>query len=128
MGQSSAARPPLRPPPLCTGGGVHGWDLYRKLVSRGANFIATLMLNPQVRGPAGRAARARSTAPPAAAPAPAAAGLGPHGQLPAVQENRAREHHPAGAAAARRGGLRAEEEEEEPCRPAAPPAAWGCRS
>ncbi|KAI9262084.1 dolichol-phosphate mannosyltransferase [Sporodiniella umbellata] len=30
-----------------TGGGVYGWDLKRKLVSRGANFLATLMLNPK---------------------------------------------------------------------------------
>ncbi|KAG2184739.1 hypothetical protein INT43_000652 [Umbelopsis isabellina] len=29
-----------------TGGGVYGWDLKRKLVSRGANFLATLMLRP----------------------------------------------------------------------------------
>ncbi|KAH8554668.1 dolichol-phosphate mannosyltransferase [Umbelopsis sp. PMI_123] len=28
------------------GGGVHGWDLKRKLVSRGANFLATLLLRP----------------------------------------------------------------------------------
>jgi dolichol-phosphate mannosyltransferase len=29
------------------GGGVHGWDLFRKLTSRGANFIASTMLNPK---------------------------------------------------------------------------------
>ncbi|KAJ2956025.1 hypothetical protein NQZ79_g8074 [Umbelopsis isabellina] len=29
-----------------SGGGVYGWDLKRKLVSRGANFLATLMLRP----------------------------------------------------------------------------------
>ncbi|KAI8391689.1 dolichol-phosphate mannosyltransferase [Radiomyces spectabilis] len=29
------------------GGGVYGWDLKRKLVSRGANFLATLMLRPK---------------------------------------------------------------------------------
>jgi len=29
------------------GGGVHGWDLKRKLISRVANFLATLMLNPR---------------------------------------------------------------------------------
>ena len=29
-------------------GGVHGWDLKRKLVSRGANFLADTMLNPGV--------------------------------------------------------------------------------
>lgn len=29
-------------------GGVHGWDLKRKLVSRGANFLAATMLNPGV--------------------------------------------------------------------------------
>ncbi|CAO3686519.1 unnamed protein product [Umbelopsis ramanniana] len=29
-----------------TGGGVYGWDLKRKLVSRGANFLATLLLRP----------------------------------------------------------------------------------
>lgn len=28
------------------GGGVQGWDLKRKLISRGANFLATLMLTP----------------------------------------------------------------------------------
>ncbi|XP_061427930.1 dolichol-phosphate mannosyltransferase subunit 1 [Lethenteron reissneri] len=28
------------------GGGVHGWDLQRKVVSRGANFLAQLLLNP----------------------------------------------------------------------------------
>ena len=26
---------------------MHGWDLYRKLVSRTANFLATLALNPR---------------------------------------------------------------------------------
>lgn len=30
------------------GGGVYGWDFKRKLVSRGANFLATLALNPGV--------------------------------------------------------------------------------
>ena len=29
-------------------GGVHGWDLKRKLVSRGANFLADAVLNPGV--------------------------------------------------------------------------------
>ncbi|KAF8622293.1 hypothetical protein AX15_007137 [Amanita polypyramis BW_CC] len=29
-------------------GGVHGWDLKRKLVSRGANFLASTVLNPGV--------------------------------------------------------------------------------
>jgi len=29
------------------GGGVHGWDLKRKLISRVANFLATTMLNPR---------------------------------------------------------------------------------
>ena len=29
------------------GGGVYGWDLYRKLTSRVANFIATFLLNPK---------------------------------------------------------------------------------
>lgn len=29
-------------------GGVYGWDLKRKLVSRGANFLATLLLRPNV--------------------------------------------------------------------------------
>jgi len=28
------------------GGGVHGWDLRRKLTSRVANYIATILLNP----------------------------------------------------------------------------------
>jgi dolichol-phosphate mannosyltransferase len=31
-----------------TPGGVHGWDLRRKLVSRGANFLADTVLNPGV--------------------------------------------------------------------------------
>lgn len=31
-----------------TPGGVHGWDLKRKLVSRGANFLADTVLNPGV--------------------------------------------------------------------------------
>ncbi|PVU94537.1 hypothetical protein BB561_002472 [Smittium simulii] len=30
------------------GGGVYGWDLKRKLISRGANFIADFLLNPGV--------------------------------------------------------------------------------
>jgi dolichol-phosphate mannosyltransferase len=30
------------------GGGVHGWDFKRKLISRGANFLATFLLNPDV--------------------------------------------------------------------------------
>lgn len=29
-------------------GGVYGWDLKRKLVSRGANFLATMLLRPNV--------------------------------------------------------------------------------
>ncbi|KAI7873037.1 dolichol-phosphate mannosyltransferase [Spinellus fusiger] len=29
-----------------TGGGVYGWDLKRKLVSRGANYLASLLLRP----------------------------------------------------------------------------------
>ena len=28
------------------GGGVHGWDLRRKIISRGANFVTQLMLRP----------------------------------------------------------------------------------
>ena len=31
-----------------TGGGVHGWDLRRKLTSRVANYLATVLLNPRV--------------------------------------------------------------------------------
>jgi dolichol-phosphate mannosyltransferase len=31
-----------------TPGGVHGWDLKRKLVSRGANFLASTVLSPGV--------------------------------------------------------------------------------
>ncbi|KAJ2462752.1 dolichol-P-mannose synthesis [Coemansia sp. RSA 2322] len=31
-----------------SGGGVYGWDLRRKLTSRGANFIADLLLSPGV--------------------------------------------------------------------------------
>jgi dolichol-phosphate mannosyltransferase len=30
------------------GGGVFGWDLRRKLTSRVANYLADLMLSPQV--------------------------------------------------------------------------------
>jgi dolichol-phosphate mannosyltransferase len=30
------------------GGGVWGWDFKRKLISRGANFLATFLLNPRV--------------------------------------------------------------------------------
>ncbi|TPX38364.1 hypothetical protein SmJEL517_g00155 [Synchytrium microbalum] len=30
------------------GGSVYGWDLKRKLISRGANFVASLVLDPQV--------------------------------------------------------------------------------
>lgn len=30
------------------GGGVYGWNLFRKLVSRGANFFASFFLNPNV--------------------------------------------------------------------------------
>ncbi|OMH78655.1 Dolichol-phosphate mannosyltransferase subunit 1 [Zancudomyces culisetae] len=30
------------------GGGVYGWDLRRKLISRGANFVADVLLNPGV--------------------------------------------------------------------------------
>lgn len=29
-------------------GGIHGWDLKRKMVSRGANFLADTVLNPGV--------------------------------------------------------------------------------
>ncbi|KAK4336889.1 hypothetical protein RND71_043716 [Anisodus tanguticus] len=29
-------------------GGVYGWDLKRKVISRGANFLTTLLLNPKV--------------------------------------------------------------------------------
>ena len=39
----SAASTPAGPK-----GGVHGWDLKRKLVSRGANFLADTVLNPGV--------------------------------------------------------------------------------
>lgn len=28
------------------GGGVHGWDFKRKLISRGANFLTQLLLRP----------------------------------------------------------------------------------
>lgn len=31
-----------------TPGGVHGWDLKRKLVSRGANYLADTVLSPGV--------------------------------------------------------------------------------
>lgn len=34
--------------PGTTPGGVYGWDLKRKLVSRGANFLADTVLNPGV--------------------------------------------------------------------------------
>ena len=29
-------------------GGVYGWDLRRKLISRGANFLTQVLLNPGV--------------------------------------------------------------------------------
>lgn len=32
----------------CQGGGVYGWDLMRKLISRGANYLAQVLLNPGV--------------------------------------------------------------------------------
>ena len=32
------------------GGGVFGWNFKRKLVSRGANFLAATLLQPGVRG------------------------------------------------------------------------------
>ncbi|KZV92073.1 dolichol-phosphate mannosyltransferase [Exidia glandulosa HHB12029] len=41
----SSAKPAL---PGATAGGVHGWDLKRKLVSRGANFLADTVLSPGV--------------------------------------------------------------------------------
>ncbi|KAJ3757264.1 glycosyltransferase family 2 protein [Lentinula raphanica] len=41
----STASPPLT---VAQPGGVHGWDLKRKLVSRGANFLAATVLNPGV--------------------------------------------------------------------------------
>ena len=34
--------------PTAQPGGVYGWDLKRKLVSRGANFLADTVLNPGV--------------------------------------------------------------------------------
>ena len=30
------------------GGGVYGWDLRRKVISRGANFLAAFLLQPHV--------------------------------------------------------------------------------
>ena len=42
---SATSSPPL---PGTTPGGVHGWDLKRKLVSRGANYLADTVLNPGV--------------------------------------------------------------------------------
>lgn len=44
---------PVLPPSLASAGpvvpgGVYGWDLKRKLVSRGANFLADTVLNPGV--------------------------------------------------------------------------------
>ncbi|EIM91956.1 glycosyltransferase family 2 protein [Stereum hirsutum FP-91666 SS1] len=41
----STASPPLSG---TQPGGVHGWDLKRKIVSRGANFLADTVLNPGV--------------------------------------------------------------------------------
>ncbi|KAF8525110.1 glycosyltransferase family 2 protein [Hysterangium stoloniferum] len=41
----SGARPYL---PGAESGGVHGWDLKRKLISRGANFLADTVLSPGV--------------------------------------------------------------------------------
>lgn len=37
-----------KPAGIATEGGVHGWDLKRKFVSRGANFLASTVLNPGV--------------------------------------------------------------------------------
>ncbi|KAI9511323.1 glycosyltransferase family 2 protein [Russula earlei] len=42
------ARRPSPPMPGTAPGGVHGWDLKRKFVSRGANFLADTVLNPGV--------------------------------------------------------------------------------
>lgn len=42
---SNHATPPL---PEATPGGVYGWDLKRKLISRGANFLADTALSPGV--------------------------------------------------------------------------------
>ena len=48
----STPTPPLPPHLVAVSksvpGGVHGWDLKRKLVSRGANFLADTVLNPGV--------------------------------------------------------------------------------
>jgi dolichol-phosphate mannosyltransferase len=41
----SSSRPYMRG---AAPGGVHGWDLRRKLVSRGANYLADTVLNPGV--------------------------------------------------------------------------------
>lgn len=36
----------MNQPYSVSGGGVYGWDLFRKLTSRGANFIASTLLQP----------------------------------------------------------------------------------
>ena len=44
----STSTPPMPGGVPVTPGGVHGWDLKRKFVSRGANFLAETVLNPGV--------------------------------------------------------------------------------
>lgn len=44
----STSTPPMPGGLPVVPGGVHGWDLKRKLVSRGANFLADTVLNPGV--------------------------------------------------------------------------------
>ncbi|ELU36243.1 glycosyltransferase family 2 protein [Rhizoctonia solani AG-1 IA] len=44
----STSTPPMPGDAPVTPGGVHGWDLKRKFVSRGANFLADTVLNPGV--------------------------------------------------------------------------------
>ncbi|KAF8708238.1 Glycosyl transferase family 2, partial [Rhizoctonia solani] len=44
----STSTPPMPGDALVIPGGVHGWDLKRKFVSRGANFLADTVLNPGV--------------------------------------------------------------------------------
>ncbi|KAB5592981.1 Dolichol-phosphate mannosyltransferase [Ceratobasidium theobromae] len=44
----STSTPPMPDGAVVIPGGVHGWDLKRKLVSRGANFLADTVLNPGV--------------------------------------------------------------------------------
>ena len=82
------------------GGGVAGWDFKRKLISRGANFVAAFLLQPGVSAALawGGKARVRARRPTLTARGGGTrrAGVGPHGLLPAVQGRGLAEGHRAG--------------------------------